>query len=73
MSLIAVNLFESECQSKDYDTFCDNILARENMVWYYYMYYLSRYPDPMIGKMEDLPDSLINILYANNEDFDEKG
>ena len=43
------------------------------MVWYYYMYYLSRYHDPMIGKMEDLPDSLINILNANNEDFDEEG
>ena len=66
-------ILESECQSNDYDTFCDNVLARENMVWYYYMYYLSRYHDPMIGKMEDLPDSLINILNANNEDFDEEG
>ena len=26
----------------------------------------------MIGKIEDLPDSLINILNGNNEDFDEK-
>ena len=27
----------------------------------------------MIGKMEQLPDSLIGILKQNNEDFDEKG
>jgi hypothetical protein len=26
----------------------------------------------MIGKMENLPDSMIDILKANNEDFDEK-
>ena len=26
----------------------------------------------MIGKMENLLDSLINILKINNEDFDEK-
>ena len=34
--------------------------------------YLGKYKDPMIGKIENLPDSLINILKANNEDFDEK-
>ena len=42
------------------------------MVWHYYMHYLGKYNDPMIGKMENLPDSLIDILKANNEDFDEK-
>ena len=42
------------------------------MVWHYYMHYLGKYKNPMIGKMEDLPNSLINILKANNEDFDEK-
>ena len=48
------------------------ILKRETMVYHYYMHYLGKYKDPMIGKMEDLPNSLINILKANNEDFDEK-
>ena len=65
-------LLESECQSKDYNTFVENILKRENMVWHYYMHYLGKYKDPMIGKMENQPDSLIDILKANNEDFDEK-
>ena len=36
------------------------------------MHYLGKYKDPMIGKVEDLPNSLIDILKANNEDFDEK-
>ena len=39
----------------------------------YYMHYLGKYKSPMIGKMEELPDSLIGILKQNNEDFDEKG
>ena len=26
-------LLEIECKSKDYNTFVDNILSRENMVW----------------------------------------
>ena len=65
-------LLESECQSKDYNTFVENILKRENLVWHYYMHYLGKYKDPMIGKMENQPDSLIDILKANNEDFDEK-
>ena len=34
------------------------------MVWHYYMHYLGKYKDPMIGKMENLPDSLIDILKA---------
>ena len=37
------------------------------------MHYLGKYKSPMIGKMEQLPDSLIGILKQNNEDFDEKG
>ena len=65
-------LLEQECKSNDYNTFVDNILKRENMVWHYYMHYLGKYENPMIGKMENLPDSLINILKENNEDFDEK-
>ena len=32
------------------------------MVYHYYMHYLGKYKDPMIGKMEELPNSLINIL-----------
>ena len=66
-------LLEKECQSKDYNTFVENILKRENMVYHYYMHYLGKYENPMIGKMEELPDSLIRILEANKEDFDEKG
>ena len=65
-------LLEQECQSKDYNTFIENILKKKNMVWHYYIHYLGKYKNPMIGKMEDLPNSLINILKANNEDFDEK-
>ena len=65
-------LLEQECQSKDYNKFVENILNKQNMVYHYYMNYLGKYKDPMIGKMEDLPNSLINILKANNEDFDEK-
>ena len=65
-------LLESECQSKNYNTFVENILKKENLVWHYYMHYLGKYKDPMIGKMENQPDSLIDILKANNEDFDEK-
>ena len=65
-------LLEQECQSKDYNTFVENILKKKNMVWHYYMHYLGKYKNPMMGKMEDLPNSLINILKANNEDFDEK-
>ena len=65
-------LLEQECQSKDYNKFVENILSKQNMVYHYYMHYLGKYKNPMIGKMEDLPNSLINILKANNEDFDEK-
>ena len=65
-------LLEKECQSKDYNTFVENILKKENMVYHYYMHYLGKYENPMIGKMEELPNSLIRILEANNEDFDEK-
>ncbi len=64
---------EQECKSKDYNTFVDNVLKGENYVLDYYMHYLGKYQNPMIGKMEELPNSLIKILKANNEDFDEKG
>jgi len=36
------------------------------------MHYLGKYKNPMIGKMEELPNSLITILKANNEDFKEE-
>ena len=66
-------LLEQECQSKDYNTFVNNILSKQNMVYHYYMHYLGKYENPMIGKMEDLPNSLISILKQNDEDFDEEG
>ena len=50
----------------------ENILKHKNMVYHYYMHYLGKYNDSMVGKMENLPDSLIKILKTNNEDFDEK-
>ena len=63
---------EQECKSKVYNRFIENVLSGENYVYDYYMHYLGKYKNPMIGKMENLPDSLITILKANNEDFDEK-
>jgi len=66
-------LLEKECQSKDYNKFVENIINGKNYVFNYYMHYLGKYKSPMIGKMEQLPDSLIGILKQNNEDFDEKG
>jgi len=65
-------LLEQECQSKDYKTFCDNILSRKNMVWNYYQHYLGKYENVQYCKMEQLPDALIHVLKLNNEDFDEK-
>ena len=65
-------LLEKECQSKDYNKFVENVINGKNYVFNYYMHYLGKYKDPIIGKMENLPDSLIDILKANNEDFDEK-
>ena len=66
-------LLEKECQSKDYNKFVENVINGKNYVFNYYMHYLGKYKNPMIGKMEQLPDSLIGILKQNNEDFDEKG
>jgi hypothetical protein len=66
-------LLEKECQSKDYNKFVENVINGKNYVFNYYMHYLGKYKSPMIGKMEQLPDSLIGILKQNNEDFDEKG
>ena len=66
-------LLEKECQSKDYNKFVENVINGKNYVFNYYMHYLGKYKNPMIGKMENLPDSLITILKANNEDFDEEG
>ena len=64
---------EQECKSKVYNKFIENVLSGENYVYDYYMHYLGKYKNPIIGKMEDLPDSLINILKQNGEDFDEEG
>ena len=66
-------LLEKECQSKDYNKFVENVINGKNYVFNYYMHYLGKYKSPMIGKMEQLSDSLIGILKQNNEDFDEKG
>jgi len=66
-------LLEKQCQSKDYNKFVENVISGRNYVFNYYMHYLGKYKSPMIGKMEELPDSLIGILKQNNEDFDEKG
>ncbi len=63
---------EQECKSNDYNTFIENVINGDNLVWDYYMHYLGKYKNPMIGKMEELPNSLITILKANNEDFKEE-
>tara|TARA_R100001480_G_scaffold77491_1_gene87424 strand:- start:346 stop:948 length:603 start_codon:yes stop_codon:yes gene_type:complete len=63
---------EQECKSKDYNTFIENVINGNNLVWDYYMHYLGKYKDPMIGKMEELPNSLISILKSNNEEFKEE-
>ena len=64
---------EQECKSQDYNVFIQNVINGKNYVWEYYMHYLGKYKNPMIGKMENLPESLITISKANNEDFDEEG
>jgi|SRR6056300_1358982 hypothetical protein len=64
---------EQECQSKDYNTFVENVLNGKNYVWDYYQHYLGKYNNVQYGKMENLPESLITILKQNNEDFDEDG
>jgi len=64
---------EQECQSKDYNTFVENVLKGKNYVWNYYQHYLGKYNNVQYGTMENLSESLISILKQNNEDFDEKG
>jgi len=63
---------EQECKSKDYNTFVENVISKENIVWDYYQYYFGNYPNVQYCKMEKLPTSLIHVLKLNNEDFDEK-
>ena len=63
---------EQECQSKDYNTFVENVIGKENIVWDYYQYYFGKYSNVQYCKMEQLPVSLIHVLKLNNEDFDEQ-
>jgi len=63
---------EQECKSKDYNTFVENVISKENIVWDYYQYYFGKYQNVQYCKMEKLPTSLIHVLKLNNEDFDEK-
>lgn len=63
---------EQECKSKDYNTFVENIISKENIVWDYYQYYFGKYSNVQYCKMEQLPVSLIHVLKLNNEDFDEQ-
>jgi len=64
---------EQECQSKDYNTFIENILKGQNYVYDYYKFYTNKYPNVQFGRMENLCEDLINILKQNNEEFDEEG
>ena len=64
---------EQECKSKDYNTFVENVISKENIVWDYYQYYFGKYSNVQYCKMEQLPISLIHVLKLNNEDFDEQG
>ena len=63
---------EQECQSKDYNTFVENVIGKENIVWHYYQYYFGKYSNVQYCKMEQLPVSLNHVLKLNNEDFDEQ-
>ena len=63
---------EQECKSQDYNTFVENILDKKNMVWDYYQHYFGKYSNVQYCKMEQLPESLIQVLKLNNEDFDEE-
>ena len=63
---------EQECQSKDYNTFVENVISKENIVWDYYQHYLGKYSNVQYCKMEQLPVSLNHVLKLNNEDFDEQ-
>ena len=62
---------EQECQSKDYNTFVENVISKENIVWDYYQHYFGKYSNVQYCKMEQLPVSLIHVLKLNNEEFDE--
>jgi len=63
---------EQECQSKDYNTFVENVISKENIVWDYYQHYFGKYSNVQYCKMEQLPGSLIHVLKLNNEEFDEQ-
>ena len=63
---------EQECKSKDYDTFVENVISKENIVWDYYQHYFGKYSNVQYCKMEQLPVSLIHVLKLNNEEFDEQ-
>ena len=63
---------EQECQSKDYNTFVENVISKENIVWDYYQHYFGKYSNVQYCKMEQLPGSLIHVLKLNKEDFDEQ-
>ena len=62
---------EQECKSQDYNTFVENVISKENIVWDYYQHYFGKYPNVQYCKMEQLPVSLIHVLKLNNEEFDE--
>ncbi len=62
---------EQQCQSKDYNTFIENILRNKDCVFDYYMHYLGKYKNVQFGKMEKLCEDLIKILKENDEEFDE--
>ena len=63
---------EQECKSQDYNTFVENVISKENIVWDYYQHYFGKYSNVQYCKMEQLPTSLIHVLKLNNEDFDEQ-
>ena len=63
---------EQECQSKDYNTFVENVIGKENIVWDYYQHYFGKYSNVQYCKMEQLPTSLTHVLKLNNEDFDKQ-
>lgn len=60
---------EKECHDTDYVKFLDKVLDGKDYVYDYFMYYLGKYSNVQIGRLENLKEDLVGILIQNNENF----
>jgi len=60
---------EKECYDTDYVKFLDKVLDGKDYVYDYFMYYLGKYSNVQIGRLENLKEDLVRILIQNNENF----